>query len=47
MEQPDHRCHRHGRRVAGTQPASLTTGSLLNADLPVSWQQQRSLLGIV
>ena len=31
--------------LAGTQPVSLTTKQLLNIDLPVRWQAQRSLLG--
>jgi len=32
--------------IAGTQPISLTTKRLLNTDLPICWNQQRSLLGI-
>jgi site-specific DNA recombinase len=31
--------------IDGTQPVSLTTKLLLNTDLPVSWQKQRTLLG--
>lgn|GEM_PF-3201803 len=31
--------------IAGTQPVSLTTKMLLNADLPISWQAQRVSLG--
>jgi len=30
--------------IAGTQPISLTTRKLLNIDLPISWQEQRSFL---
>ncbi|MBU0556468.1 MAG: recombinase family protein [Alphaproteobacteria bacterium] len=31
--------------IDGTQPASLTTKRLLNTDLPISWSQQRAMLG--
>lgn len=33
--------------IDGTQPVTLTTKLLLNADLPISWQKQRALLGFV
>ncbi|MBU0556457.1 MAG: recombinase family protein [Alphaproteobacteria bacterium] len=31
--------------IDGTQPVSLTTKQLLNADLPISWSQQRIMFG--
>lgn len=34
------------RCIAGTQPVSMTTKALLNMDLPISWQEQRALLGV-
>ncbi len=32
--------------ITGTQPVSLTTKSLLSIDLPLSWHQQRAVLGL-
>ncbi|MEP6868222.1 MAG: hypothetical protein ABJA20_06875 [Novosphingobium sp.] len=33
--------------VEGRQPPSLTTRALLAADLPLSWADQRSVLGLI
>jgi site-specific DNA recombinase len=33
------------RCIAGTQPPALTSRTLLSAELPIAWQEQRKMLG--